>query len=239
MLLPHGFEGQGPEHSSARIERYLTLCAENNMQLANCTTPAHYFHLLRRQMYGGQDRRGVRKPLSIFTPKSLLRHPGAVSRLHDFSTGGFMEILGDPEPAGGARISRVVFCSGKIYYDLLAARRERDAGHVALVRVEQLYPFAAGQAAEILSAYPAEAEVVWAQEEPRNMGPWRFMREWMQPLLEATRRELRYIGRAESASPATGSGKRHQREQAEIVEGALAPGSAPQAGKVRVMGRRK
>src|SRR6185295_6571119 len=141
LLLPHGFEGQGPEHSSARIERFLTLCAENNMQVANCTTPAQYFHLLRRQMYGGSDRRGMRKPLIIFTPKSLLRHPRAVSTLHDFSSGGFVEIIGEAEGADPSSVTRVVFCSGKIYYDLLAAKEDRKAGHVALVRVEQLYPF--------------------------------------------------------------------------------------------------
>ncbi|MGA2185816.1 MAG: multifunctional oxoglutarate decarboxylase/oxoglutarate dehydrogenase thiamine pyrophosphate-binding subunit/dihydrolipoyllysine-residue succinyltransferase subunit [Bryobacteraceae bacterium] len=238
MLLPHGYEGQGPEHSSARIERFLTLCAENNMQVCNCTTPAQYFHLLRRQMYGGHDRRGTRKPLIIFTPKSLLRHPRAVSTPHDFSTGGFMEILADGA-ADTSRITRLVFCSGKVYYDLLAAREERQAGHVALVRVEQLYPFAADQARDILASYPATAEVVWAQEEPRNMGPWRFMREWMQPLLDATSRELRYVGRPESASPATGSGKRHQQEQAEIVNDALTPGAISQTKRVRVVARRK
>ena len=236
MLLPHGFEGQGPEHSSARIERYLTLCAENNMQVANCTTPAQYFHLLRRQMYGGSDRRGVRKPLVIFTPKSLLRHPRAVSAPHEFSTGGFMEILGEP---ASTDVARVVLCSGKIYYDLLAAREERKASHVALVRVEQLYPFAADQAGDILARYPATAEVVWAQEEPRNMGAWRFMREWLEPLLEPTRRELRYVGRPESASPATGSGKRHQQEQAEIVNDALTPGAISETRRVRLVARRK
>ena len=152
MLLPHGFEGQGPEHSSARIERFLTLCAENNMRVANCTTPAQYFHLLRRQMYGGPDRRGMRKPLVIFTPKSLLRHPQG--RLHPCrtspaaaSTKSCRTPRRDPEA-----VTRVVFCSGKIYYDLLAAREERKADHVALVRVEQLYPFAADQAREILNA---------------------------------------------------------------------------------------
>jgi len=239
MLLPHGFEGQGPEHSSARIERFLTLCAENNMQVANCTTPAQYFHLLRRQMYGGPDRRGTRKPLVIFTPKSLLRHPRAVSTLRDFSAGGFFEFLGETPAAGGPPVARVVFCSGKIYYDLLAAREERQAGHAALVRVEQLYPFAADQAAEILARYPEAAEVVWAQEEPRNMGPWRFMREQVQPLLDATRREIRFVGRPESASPATGSGKRHQQEQAEIVNDALTPGAISQTQRVRVVSRRK
>ena len=184
MLLPHGFEGQGPEHSSARIERFLSLCAENNMQVCNCTTPAQYFHLLRRQMYGGPDRRGTRKPLVIFTPKSLLRHPRAVSTLQEFTTGGFIEIVDDA--VDPANVTRVVFCSGKVYYDLLAAREERKAEHVALVRVEQLYPFASEQAGDILARYAASAEVVWAQEEPRNMGPWRFIREQIQPLLDPT-----------------------------------------------------
>ncbi len=239
MLLPHGYEGQGPEHSSARIERYLTLCAENNMQVCNVTTPAQYFHLLRRQMYGGPDRRGTRKPLIIFTPKSLLRHPRAVSTLSDFTTGGFTEILSDPGATDNARISRVVFCSGKIYYDLLAAREDRKADHVALLRVEQLYPFTADQARDFLARYSPAAEVVWAQEEPRNMGPWRFVREQIQPLLDDTRREVRYVGRSESASPATGSGKRHQQEQAEIVNDALTPGAISQTRKVRVVARRK
>jgi 2-oxoglutarate dehydrogenase E1 component len=237
MLLPHGFEGQGPEHSSARIERFLTLCAENNLLVANCTTPANYFHLLRRQMYGGSDRRGMRKPLVVFTPKSLLRHPRAVSTIQDFTAGGFREILDDTiDPAN---VNRVVFCSGKIYYDLLAAREERKADHVALVRVEQLYPFASQQATDILARYSKTAEVVWAQEEPRNMGPWRVVRECIQPVLDATKREVRYVGRPESASPATGSGKRHQQEQAEIVNDALTPGAISQTKKVRVVRRKK
>jgi 2-oxoglutarate decarboxylase len=220
MLLPHGYEGQGPEHSSARIERFLTLCAEDNMQVCNCTTPAQYFHLLRRQMYGGKDRRGVRKPLVIFTPKSLLRHPKAVSHLEEFTSGKFVEVLDDASAAPNS-ISRVVFCSGKIYYDLLAAREERKGGNVALVRVEQYYPFAADRAAAILARYPKAAEVVWAQEEPSNMGAWRFMRELIDPLLRPTGRSLQYAGRAESASPATGSGKRHMQEQSETMDQAL------------------
>ncbi|MDE3164675.1 MAG: multifunctional oxoglutarate decarboxylase/oxoglutarate dehydrogenase thiamine pyrophosphate-binding subunit/dihydrolipoyllysine-residue succinyltransferase subunit, partial [Acidobacteriota bacterium] len=239
MLLPHGYEGQGPEHSSARIERFLTLCAENNMQVCNVTTPAQYFHLLRRQMYGGHDRRGMRKPLVLFTPKSLLRHPRAVSPVSDFTSGGFGEILGDSQAGDPARVSRVVFCSGKVYYDLLAGREERKAEHVALVRVEQLYPFAGEQARDILARYPVTAEVVWAQEEPRNMGGWRFLRELFQPLLDESRRELRYVGRPESASPASGSGKRHQQEQAEIVNDAMTPGAISQTGRVRVVSRRK
>jgi 2-oxoglutarate dehydrogenase E1 component len=238
MLLPHGYEGQGPDHSSARIERFLTLCAENNMLVANCTTPAQYFHLLRRQMYGGADRRGTRKPLVIFTPKSLLRHPRAVSTLQDFTTGGFVEVL-DDAAADPQAVTRLVICSGKIYYDLLAAREERQAPHVALVRLEQLYPFAAEQAMEILGRYATSAEVVWAQEEPRNMGPWRVMREYIQPLLDASRREVRYVGRSEAASPATGSAKRHQQELAEIVNDALTPGAISRTTRVRLIAKRK
>jgi 2-oxoglutarate decarboxylase len=237
LLLPHGFEGQGPEHSSARIERFLTLCAENNMQVVNCTTPAQYFHVLRRQMYGGPDRRGTRKPLVVFTPKSLLRHPRATSSVQEFTGAGFVEVIGEAGETETAQVSRVVFCSGKIYYDLLAARDERKAAHVALVRMEQLYPFASDQVSDILARYSATAEVVWAQEEPRNMGPWRFMHEHIQPLLDGTRRELRYVGRPESASPATGSGKRHQQEQAEIVE--LTTGAISETRRVHVVARRK
>jgi 2-oxoglutarate dehydrogenase E1 component len=236
MLLPHGFEGQGPEHSSARIERYLTLCAENNMLVVNVTTPAQYFHVLRRQMYGGSDRRGMRKPLIVFTPKSLLRHARAVSTLRDFSTGGFVEIIGEPaEAVDPNQVTRVVFCSGKIYYDLLAGREEHKASHVAIVRVEQLYPFESDQAADILERYASSVEVVWAQEEPRNMGPWRYLRENIQPLLDPTRRELVYVGRPESASPATGSGKRHQQEQAQIVSDALTPGAISETRRVRLV----
>ncbi len=221
MLLPHGYEGQGPEHSSARIERFLSLCAEDNMQVCNCTTPAQYFHLLRRQMYGGKDRRGLRKPLIVFTPKSLLRHPKAVSALNEFTSGQFVEILDDSVMANPAQVSRVIFCSGKIYYDLLAGRDEHKAAGAAIVRVEQVYPFAADRAARILERYPQTAPVIWAQEEPANMGAWRFVREYMAPLLAPSGRELKYAGRAESASPATGSAKRHQQEQAEVVETAL------------------
>ncbi len=220
MLLPHGYEGQGPEHSSARIERFLSLCAEDNMLVCNCTTPAQYFHLLRRQMYGGKDRRGLRKPLIVFTPKSLLRHAKAVSSLDEFTGGRFVEII-DDAAADPAQVSRVVFCSGKVYYDLLAGREERKAAGAAIVRVEQIYPFAAGEAARILARYPRTASVIWAQEEPANMGAWRFVREYMAPLLAPSGRGLHYAGRAGSASPATGSAKRHQHEQAELVEKAL------------------
>ena len=238
LLLPHGFEGQGPEHSSARIERFLTLCAENNMQVVNCTTPAQYFHLLRRQMDGGSDRRGMRKPLVVFTPKSLLRHPKAVSSISELTSGGFREVLAEAGPGGPDQVTRVIFCSGKIYYDLAAARDERQAHHVALARIEQLYPFAGTDVNDVLLRYPVTAEAVWVQEEPRNMGAWRYIEEQLQPLLNPTGRELRYVGRPESASPATGSGKRHQEEQAAIVAEAMAERPVPQSRRVRLVSRR-
>jgi multifunctional 2-oxoglutarate metabolism enzyme len=207
--------------------------------VCNCTTPAQYFHLLRRQMYGGADRRGMRKPLVLFTPKSLLRHPKAVSTLQEFTAGGFREVIGETAPLDPERVTRVVFCSGKVYYDVLAAREERRAGQVAIVRLEQLYPFPESQMNDVLLRYPLTAEVAWLQEEPRNMGPWRFVSEQIQPLLNSTRRELRYVGRPESASPAGGSGKRHQQEQSEIVNDALAEGSIARTGRVRLVARRK
>jgi len=238
LLLPHGFEGQGPEHSSARIERFLTLCAEDNIQVANCTTPAQYFHLLRRQMYGGPDRRGVRKPLVVFTPKSLLRHPKAVSPMEEFTAGGFREVLSDSPMGDAGQVDRVLLCSGKIYYELLAAREQRRAANVALLRLEQIYPFPQRELADMLLRYPVTSEAVWVQEEPRNMGAWRFLGERVDGLLERSRRRLRYVGRPESASPATGSYKRHLAEQAEILDGAFGAGSAPANRRVRVIARR-
>ncbi len=214
MLLPHGYEGQGPEHSSARMERFFVLCAQENIRLVNCTTPAQYFHLLRRQA------RSVRKPLVVFTPKSLLRHAKATSSFEELSSGGFREVINDSH-IDASRVTRVVFCSGKVYYDLLAAREKNNAMHIALVRVEQLYPFPEQQINDVLMRYPLTTEVAWVQEEPLNMGAWRFMSDWFAPLLAPTRRKLQYIGRAESASPATGSKKRHDQEQAELVTTAL------------------
>jgi 2-oxoglutarate decarboxylase len=218
LLLPHGYEGQGPEHSSARIERFLQLAAERNIQVVNPSTPAQYFHVLRRQMRGGADRRGVRKPLIIFTPKSLLRHPKAVSQLDDFAGGVFREVIGETGPIEAGRVSRILLCSGKIYYDLLERRTE----NIALVRVEQLYPFPYVDVQDVILRYPLTAEVFWVQEEPKNMGAWRFVREQVQPLLAETRRLLGYIGRRESASPATGSHKRHIQEQEAILAEAVA-----------------
>jgi len=221
LLLPHGYEGQGPEHSSARIERFLTLAAEENLQIVNASTPAQYFHLLRRQMHGGVDRRGVRKPLIVFTPKRMLRHPKAVSSLDDLLSGSFREVLDDTTGIELSGVNRVLLCSGQVYYDILAARQERGLDDVAIVRLEQIYPFQSSQMSDILARYPETADVVWVQEEPRNMGAWRFVNEHMQPILDSTQRVLRYAGRAASASPASGSLRRHQEELAELLEQAF------------------
>ena len=220
MLLPHGYEGQGPEHSSARLERYLQLSAEDNWQVIVPTTPANYFHALRRQM-----RRSFRKPLVVMTPKSLLRHKEAVSRLEDFGPGtSFRRILAETDPiAAGARIRRVILCSGKVYFDLLAERRKRRIDDIALMRIEQLYPFPFARLGVRLSQYP-NAEVVWCQEEPENMGAWHFVDRRIERALhglnvKATRPV--YIGRPEAASPATGSARTHVKEQADLVDRAL------------------
>ena len=222
LLLPHGYDGQGPEHSSARMERYLQMCAEENMQVVNCSTPAQYFHVLRRQMYGGADRRGLRKPLVIFTPKRLLRHPKAVSHIDEFAHGEFHKVLADESNADPSTVTRIVFCCGQLSYDLVAAREQRKADKIAVVRVEQLYPFPASRIKAGLADYPTGAEIAWVQEEPRNMGAWRFVQENLQPILDESKRTLRYIGRPESASPAAGSLRRHQEEQANIIDEAFA-----------------
>ena len=213
LLLPHGHEGQGPEHSSARIERFLILCAEDNMHVCYPSTPGSLFHLLRRQ---GRDP--IEKPLIVMTPKSLLRHPRCLSTLDSLAGGRFINVLDD----GGvdpARVRRVVLLSGKLYYDLLKERDRLGTNDVALVRVEQLYPFPSRDLSGALSRYPATADLVWAQEEPRNMGAWRFVREQFLdggvPGYEA--RAPRLVGRAASASPAPGSHKAHAEEQQEIV----------------------
>ncbi len=238
LLLPHGYEGQGPEHSSARMERFLQLCAEENMIVTNCTTPANYFHLLRRQMYGGDDRRGVRKPLIVFTPKSLLRHAKAVSTIDEFTQGSFQEVIGDAAVAND-KVTRVLLCSGKVYYDLLAAREERGANHVAIVRLEQLYPFPADQVADMLSRFSPNAEVIWVQEEPRNMGAWRFVQEQMYFVFNSAKRMIHYAGRPESASPAAGSGKQHAKEQAELINAAFSQTATLRPRRVKLVTRRK
>jgi 2-oxoglutarate dehydrogenase E1 component len=220
LLLPHGYEGQGPDHSSARLERFLTLAAENNMTIAVCSTPANYFHLLRRQALTN-----IRRPLIAFTPKSLLRLKAAVSQLGDFTTGSFQPVIGDDiDPA---RVSRVVLCSGKIYYDLLALRKAsgRDgngSGDVAIVRVEQLYPLASDRIAEELAKYP-DAELVWAQEEPANQGGYPFIALNLPAQLAARNdhRPLQRASRKASASPAVGAASVHEAQQREVVSAAL------------------
>ena len=225
LLLPHGYEGQGPEHSSARLERFLQLCAEDNMQVCNLTTPAQLFHALRRQMH-----RSFRKPLVVMSPKSLLRHKLAVSPLADFTDGSFRTVIDDPaaaeHPAVGvrldrARVTRVIFCSGKVYYALLAGRDERDHDTTALVRIEQMYPFPKDEVSAILAAYPEARQVFWVQEEPWNMGAWHFIYHRFRLVLPATH-TLSYCGRPAAASPATGSFKIHQAEEAELVQRAFA-----------------
>lgn len=209
LLLPHGYEGQGPEHSSARMERFLALSAEDNIRVANCTTPAQYFHILRRQAASPL------KPLILFTPKSLLRSPHATSGFAELTSGKFREVMGDNlDPA---LVRRIVFCSGKIYYDLMAEREARKTEDIALVRIEQLYPFPAGQIAEILARHKSDVELIWAQEEPRNMGAWRFIGGRFRFL----GRQIRYVGRKSSASPAAGSARRHADEQRTLIQEAL------------------
>lgn len=206
MLLPHGYEGQGPEHSSARIERYLTLCARNNMFIVNCTTPASFFHVLRRQVSVE-----YRIPLVIFTPKSLLRHPACVSPVQDFTDGRFQEVIDDPQ-ADPQKVKRLLLCSGKIYYDLLERKQEKKHDDVAIIRLEQLYPLPQKQLKAITDRYKKAERFFWVQEEPENMGPWTFIRR----KLKFIKTDL--ISRDESASPATGFHKYHQAEQNEIVD---------------------
>jgi 2-oxoglutarate dehydrogenase E1 component len=212
MLLPHGYEGQGPEHSSARLERYLQLCAEDNMQVVNCTTPANYFHALRRQM-----KRNFRKPLIVMTPKSLLRLKAAQSALADMAEGSsFHRVLPEAEKiAPDDQIQRVVLCTGKVYYDLAAERAKRAEKTVAIVRLEQIYPFPGNTLGAELNRYP-NAEVVWCQEEPENMGAWNFVHGKLHRLLRDSH-TLRHVSRAESASPASGSAALHRLEQDDLL----------------------
>jgi 2-oxoglutarate dehydrogenase E1 component len=215
LLLPHGYEGAGPEHSSARLERFLQLCAENNMQVCVPSTPAQMFHMLRRQM-----RQSFRKPLIVMTPKSLLRHELSVSALEDLTRGGFARVIGEIDPLSAPEVRRVVFCSGKVYFDLLTARRQEGLRNVALVRIEQLYPFPSQEYQAILNRYPNAAEVVWCQEEPQNQGAWFQIRHRLQEL-ELGRRPVLYAGRAPAAAPATGISKIHAIEQQRLVAAAL------------------
>ena len=238
MLLPHGYEGQGPEHSSARLERYLQLCAEDNLQVANCTTPANYFHILRRQLL-----RDFRKPLILMTPKSLLRHKLAVSNIGDFTgESHFRRILNDLNPPAEGQTKRLVLCSGKLSYELMEARDAsvNDWAHDAnteIVRIEQLYPFPSEPLVKRLSAMRGLEQLIWAQEEPKNNGAWQFVEDLLECCLNEagfTGMRPQYAGRAAAASPATGLAKRHAAEQAALIAEALGHSSAPGAAGVSV-----
>jgi 2-oxoglutarate dehydrogenase E1 component len=215
VLLPHGYEGQGPEHSSARMERFLVLCAENNMQVVNATTPANFFHVLRRQL-----KRKFRKPLIVFTPKSLLRHPACVSPVGDFTRGGFREVI-DDETSDADITDRVVFCTGKIYYELLEERQKENIKDTAIVRIEQLFPFPIKQIREIIGKYQHVKDWAWVQEEPVNMGTWPFLKLHFADL------DLRVVARPASGSPATGSSKFHHIRQRKIIEKAFGECNCP------------
>ncbi len=212
MLLPHGYEGQGPEHSSARLERFLTLCAEGNIQVVYPTTPAQHFHALRRQM-----KNNPRKPLVVMTPKSLLRHPMAVSSIDELLNGRFEPVLPDRDISGDVR--RIVITSGKVYYDLKAAR-DKAKVNIPILRLEQFYPFPRPILADALKQYAGATEIVWVQEEPRNMGAWQFLHERLEALLDPGQK-LRYVGRPKAAAPATGSHHRHEQQQHALVDAAL------------------
>ena len=215
LLLPHGYEGQGPEHSNARLERYLQLCAENNMQVCYPTTPAQYFHLLRRQV-----RQPHARELVVMTPKSLLRLPAAVSTIEELTAGGFRPVIDDAEVADRSAVRRIVLCSGKVFYDLAAARKKADDYRVALVRLEQFYPFPERALREIFATYEQATQLVWCQEEPKNYGGWHFVEPRLTGLLSACERPF-YAGRAASASPATGSYTIHELEQRKLIDDAL------------------
>ena len=215
LLLPHGFEGAGPEHSSARLERFLQLCAENNMQVCVPSTPAQMFHMLRRQM-----RQSFRKPLIVMSPKSLLRHELSVSPLEDLTRGSFARVIGEIDALPAAEVRRVVFCSGKVYFDLLRTRRKEGLRDVALVRIEQLYPFPSEEYEAILNRFPNAREVVWCQEEPQNQGAWYQIRHRLQES-GMERRAVLYAGRAPAAAPATGMPRIHELEQQALVATAL------------------
>jgi 2-oxoglutarate dehydrogenase E1 component len=218
LLLPHGYEGNGPEHSSARLERFLQLAAQENLRIANCTTAAQYFHLLRRQALDATAR-----PLVVMTPKGLLRLKQASSRLDDLAGGEFRAVLDDPA-ADHERATRLVLCSGKIYYDIVGHEERAGAETVAVARLEQLYPFPSERAAALVRGYPNLHEVFWVQEEPQNMGAWRAIRHRLEEAKPAEA-PLRYVGRPWRASPSEGYPTAHLREQDRIVRAALASGA--------------
>jgi 2-oxoglutarate dehydrogenase E1 component len=215
LFLPHGYEGQGPEHSSARLERFLQLCAEFNMQVCVPSTPAQMFHMLRRQML-----RPLRKPLIVMTPKSLLRHPLSVSRLEELSSSGFQTVIDEIDDLKPSAVTRIVFCSGKVYFDLLKTRRETKSDSAAIVRIEQLYPFPSEEYEAVLRKYSNAREIIWCQEEPQNQGSWYQIRHRLQATL-GENQELLYAGRAGAAAPATGIAALHEQQQKNLVRAAL------------------
>ena len=237
LFLPHGYEGQGPEHSSARLERFLQLCAENNMSVCVPSTPAQMFHMLRRQML-----RDFRKPLVVMTPKSLLRHKLSVSAIEDLTRGHFQNVIDEIDDLPAAKVRRVVFCAGKVYFDLLEARRAGEVRNAAIVRIEQLYPFPGDQYAAVLRRYPNATEVVWCQEEPQNQGAWFQIRHRLQEPL-SHKQELLYSGRAPAAAPATGIPLLHNQQQQGLVAAALTAipkeESARVPSRLRATGSRK
>jgi 2-oxoglutarate dehydrogenase E1 component len=216
LFLPHGFEGMGPEHSSARLERFLQLCAELNMRVWVPTTPAQLFHLLRDQM-----KRRFRRPLIVMTPKSLLRHPLSVSTLDALSGGALAAVQPEVDAIDAARVRRVVLCSGKVFFDLLAARRERGIADIAILRVEQLYPFPRRRLRDLLDQYRNAGEIVWCQEDPRNQGAWYQIQHHLRAIKHGEQ-SLGYAGRPPSASPACGYPRLHQLQQQALVDTALA-----------------
>jgi 2-oxoglutarate dehydrogenase E1 component len=218
LMLPHGYEGQGPEHSSARLERFMQLAADTNMQIVQPTTAAQIFHVLRRQMV-----RNLRKPLVLFTPKSLLRNKDATSTLNEFTKGGFQTVIGELNAdvlAAATKVKRVIACSGKVYYDLVKKREEKSLNDVAIVRVEQLYPFPHKALATEIKKFPNATEVVWCQDEPQNQGAWFFVQHNIhENMLDGQR--LGYAGRAASASPAVGYAHLHQDQQKALIDAAF------------------
>jgi 2-oxoglutarate dehydrogenase E1 component len=217
-MLPHGYEGQGPEHSSARIERYLQLCADYNMQICVPSTPAQMFHVLRRQMV-----RPFRKPLIIISPKSLLRHKESVSTLDELANGEFQVVIPDAAITNAQKVKRIVFCSGKVYFDLVAARRERGIDDIAVIRIEQLYPFPHDQFKAEIDRYKEAREIVWCQEEPGNQGAWHRIQHYLQRHL-APNQKLSYALRSSSSSPAGGYLALHNQRQKAVVDAALTHG---------------
>jgi 2-oxoglutarate dehydrogenase E1 component len=222
LLLPHGYEGQGPEHSSARMARFLHLAAEGNIRVINCTTPAQYFHLLRRQA-----KRSRQRPLVLFTPKSLLRHPQATSKLEDLTTGHFQAVIDDAFYAKNPeRARRILMCTGKVYYDLMPEAEKLGADRPAVIRLEQLYTFPWTELRQVLPRYSGARELVWVQEEPLNMGAWRYLEAKLRELVaEGHPMEIRYVGRPERASPAEGYPAAHAAEQTRIIREALEKGA--------------